>query len=270
VTKLIEKAIFQISIDVGVLLGETGKDSEEAIRSLLRLFEIYSIPATWAIVGCLFIEYPSTMERIADKILHGSVKHEIGYHSFTHINFSERSRYYAEIEIKEGLKIADKYGIIFKSFVFPHNAVGHEDLLKDNGFIIYRGQNIRRANANQNLISHVVCKGIDYLAPQPVDPNWRNGIWEIPASMYFEDLLLPFALLPKAKRGINAAIFSGNIFHIWFHPQDLIRNPLLINKLEIFLNFIAKKRDEGKIQALTMADLGLMLNENLSITDRIM
>lgn len=267
VVELIKKATFQISIDVGILLGDAGKDSEKAIESLLELFKTYSIPATWAVVGCLFTEYPSTMEHIMEKIFHSVTRHEIGYHSFSHVNFSQRGRGYAELEIKEGIKLAEKHGVVLKSFVFPYNAIGHADVLRENGFIIYRGQDIRRGAAKQNLFSRVVCYGIDQIISQPVDPKWRDGIWEIPASMQFQYPLLPFVLLQRAKRGVNRAILSGSVFHIWLHPQDLVTHPSLIEKLDTFLNFVAKKRDDGKILALTMGELGQMLNENLSTTD---
>jgi hypothetical protein len=267
--RLIKKAAFLISIDVGILLGEAGKDSVEAIESLLRLFETYSISATWAVVGCLFTEYPPTMEYIVEKILHGNVRHEIGYHSFTHINFSERGRSFVELEITEGLKLSNKLGINLKSFVFPNDAIGHTDVLRDNGFIIYRGQVIKQGNAKQHLLSRVVYIGLNHLISQPVDPKRHDGIWEVPASMHFEDSLFPFFILPRAKRGVNKAIRLQNVFHIWLHPQDLVTNPSLIKKLDSFLYFVAMKRDKGKIQALTMGELGSMLNENLSSSDKI-
>jgi len=259
---LSEKGIFLASIDVGILLGKSGKDSEEAIKVLLELFESHKIPATWAIVGCLFVEFPSTMKRIIDLILNSSCNHEIGYHSFTHINFSQRGRNYAEYEIEEGLKIAKQYGISMRSFVYPHNAVGHMDVLKENRFIIYRSKDISFANASQGLISRFFCKGIDHFLSDPVTPKWHDGIWEIPSSMYFSDSLLPFTLLMKAKSGVNKAISSGKVFHIWLHPQDLIHDPLLARRLDLFLHYVEKKINEGRLQATTMGDLGLMLNKN--------
>jgi len=260
---LIKKAVFIISIDLGILLGEGGKDSERAIESLIKLFKLYNIPATWAVVGCLFEEYPMTMENIVKKIIHGTGGQEIAYHSFTHINFSQRGRIYAEREIKEGLKIAKRLGISFNSFVFPHNAIGHLDVLKENRFTIYRGKDVKRVNEKQHLISRIAYRGIDHLISEPVSPKWCDGIWEIPASMHFYDPLLPHTLLIRAKFGVNKAIASKSVFHIWLHPQDLIMDYNLLNKLDSFLNFVVKKRDEGEIQPYNMADLGLMLNKDL-------
>lgn len=256
--------VFIISIDIGILSGEGGEQGEKSIETLLELFETYKIPVTWAIVGCLFIEYPSTMERIMEKILRSTVKHEIGWHSFSHINFSERGKYCANFEIKQGLELANKFGIALKSFVFPDNAMGHIDVLRENGFIIYRGQDIKREKLNQMLFSRIVNMGIDRLISQPVEPKQNNGIWEIPASMHFSEHFFSWTLLPRAKMGIHKAICSDKVFHIWLHPQDFLADTSLIIKFEKLLTFVAEKRDKQKIQILTMGELGSMLrlNEN--------
>lgn len=262
-TKGITLPVFLIDMDIGILLGKDGKESEKAIDSLLKLFEVYNIPATWAIVGCLFIEYPSTMKRILEKIVGSGVKHEIGYHSFLHINFSERSRRYAEAEIKEGLKLAKQLGVAFRSFVFPNNAIGHIDVLRENGFIIYRGQNIMRGSTNQSLLIRVLNKVINQLISQPVEPKWREGIWEVPCSMPFSNpVIFPsFTLLPRAKIGIKKAIRLKEVFDTYSHPSDLAIDPSLIKKLDTLLAFVAKKRDEGKLQTLTMGELGSILTK---------
>lgn len=262
-TKEITMPIFLIDVDVGTLWGEGGRESEKAIGSLLKLLETYNVPATWAIVGCLFTEYPSTMKYILEMIRGSGVKHEIGYHSFLHINFSRRSRGYAEAEIKEGLKLAKQLGVSFKSFVFPYNAIGHVDVLRENGFIIYRGRNITRGNPNQNRLIYVINNVIEQLISQPVEPKWMNGIWEVPCSMSFSNpVIFPsFALLPRAKTGINKAIRLKMIFHACLHAEDFLIDPSLIKKLDKLLTFVAKKRDEKKLQTITMGEFGLILTK---------
>lgn len=266
-TKEITMPIFLIDIDVGILLGEDGKVSEKAIDSMLKLFETYNIPATWAIVGCLFTEYPSTIQRIFEKIVGSGVNHEIGYHSFLHINFSERSWGYAEAEIKEGLKLAKQLGVTFKSFVFPNNSIGHIDVLTENGFIIYRGQNIVRGSTNQNPLIYMANRVINQLISQPVEPKWMDGIWDIPCSMSFSNpVIFPsFTLLARAKTGINKAIRTKKVFHTYLHPQDLVTNPLLSEKLEKLFAFVAKKRDEEKLQTITMGELGTILTNTMKL-----
>ena len=179
-TKELNKSIFIISLDTELIWGYAAYPSSGAVSLmknddmkvrgcidlLLNLFEKHNIPATWAIVGHLFLDHceredgiphkdmprfradwyssdPCTdIQRdplyygkdIVDKILSNRIDHEIGYHSFSHIVFSECSRDVAEAEIKVGDKLAKEFGITFKSFVFPENKIGHMDILKEHGF----------------------------------------------------------------------------------------------------------------------------------------
>ena len=249
--KLITKPTFIISLDVELLCGiindpESKSKSKcinllinddtkgrSCIDTLLNLFEKYNIPATWAVVGHLFLDYcecedgiphknmprfkenwyssdPCTdIQRnplyygkdIVEKILSNRIEHEIGYHSFSHVIFSECSREVAEAEIKMGNKLAKDFGIALKSFVFPENKIGHIDVLKENGFKIYRGENLTHGNMNQNLIIRKFNGGIDKMIAPPTEPKWMDGIWEIPSSMYFYDHKLNLACYQELRLG---------------------------------------------------------------------
>lgn len=262
--KEINEPIFLLDLDLGILLGKDGTNSENSINKLLLLFEKYNIPATWAIVGSLFEEYPSTMGRIFQNITESNVNHEICYHSFLHINFSERGRIYAEAEIKKGITLSEKLGITFNSFIFPSNGIGHVDVLKEYRYIIYRGPNLTRGNNKQPLLIRLTNKFINQLISQPAEPIWENGIWNIPCSMAFtKPTIFPtFALLPRAKSGINAAIRSKKIFHTYIHPHEM-DDPFFAAKLDQLLSFVAEKRDKQNLKTLTMGELGLELNKNL-------
>ena len=184
----LNKPIFIISLDVELMWGFAACPSHTdigllkrddakgrgCIDALLNIFEKHNIPATWAIVGHLFLDHckkedgmpHKTMPRfkpdwysadpctdlqkdplyygrdIVEKILSNQIGHEIGYHSFSHVVFSECSRKVAEAEIKIGNKLAKEFGITLKSFVPPENKIGDIDVLKENGFKIYRGENL--------------------------------------------------------------------------------------------------------------------------------
>jgi peptidoglycan/xylan/chitin deacetylase (PgdA/CDA1 family) len=144
------------------------------IRVLLSLFEKYKIEATWAVVGHLFLDHyqkengiphrdmarsrddwysPDPCSNIQkDPLFYGKdiiedimlsrIKHDIGYHSFSHVTFSECSRAVAEAEIEAGLKASAGFGLKLVSFVFPYNKIGHLDVLKQKGFTIYRSQDL--------------------------------------------------------------------------------------------------------------------------------
>ena len=178
--KLFDQPTFIISLDTELIWGYVAypslkevslmKSDDKKVRGcidiLLNLFKKHNIPATWAVVGHLFLDHcecedgiphkdmprfkddwystdPCTDIQkdplyygrdIVDKILSNRIEHEIGYHSFSHVVFSECSRKVAEAEIKMVNKLAKEFGITLKSFVFPENKVGHIDVLRENGF----------------------------------------------------------------------------------------------------------------------------------------
>ena len=267
------------------------------IDTLLNLFEKHNIPATWAVVGHLFLDHcecedgtshkdmprfkedwystdPCTdIQRdplyygkdIVEKILSNQIEHEIGYHSFSHVVFSECSREVAEAEIKEGIKLAKEFGITFKSFVFPENKVGHVDVLKENGFKIYRGENLGRCDINQSFLIRKFNGGIDKMIAPPAEPKWMDGIWEIPSSMSFCDPQIKLSILPRAKLGLYRAIQTKKVFHVFLHPHNLLMYPSLKDDLDKFLAFVAKKRDGGEIAVMTMGEFAVVLDEGTEL-----
>ena len=300
--KELNKPIFIISLDVESIWGYAAYPSHKdidllkndkqkgrgCIDILLNLFEKHNIPATWAVVGHLFLDHcecedgiphkdmprfkedwyssdPCTdIQRdplyygkdIVEKILSNRIEHEIGYHSFSHVVFSECSREVAEAEVKVGNKIAKEFGITLKSFVFPENKIGHVDILREYGFKIYRGANgYKRNDPSKNILIRKFNGGMNKLIAPPVEPRWKGGIWKIPSSMIFCDPQIKFSVLPRAKLGLYRAIKSKNVFHIWLHPHNLLMYPSLRDDLDMFLAVVSKKRDEGKIEVMTMGEL---------------
>lgn len=305
-----DKPIFIISLDIELIWGIAHTDSDMrllvndkkccrgAIESLLNIFERYNIPATWAVVGHLFLDHceredgiphkdmprfkkdwyscdPCTNiheaplyygRDIIEKILSSLVKHEIGYHSFSHVPFSECSREVAEAEINEGVKLANEFDIIFKSFVFPQDKIGHLDVLKENGFKIYRGRIFKRGNKNQRVAIRKINGAVDLITAKPVEPRLVDGIWEIPSSMlFFARYPFTSTLLPRAKIAIYRAMRANKVFHVWLHPQNLLYHPSLAKDLDNLLAFVFKKRKEGKIEVMTMGELAEVLNEGTKL-----
>jgi len=303
----LDKPVFIISLDTELLWGYVAHSTDKSVSLmrnddgnvrgcidiLLKLFEKHNIPATWAVVGHLFLDHcecedgiphkdmprfkddwyssdPCTDIQkdplyygrdIVEKILSSRIKHEIGYHSFSHVVFSECSQEVAEAEIKEGIKLAKNFGITLKSFVFPEDKIGHIDILKKYEFKIYRGKTLGKYNLNQNILIRKFCGGIDKIIAPPTEPKWMDGIWEIPSSMHFCDPQVKFSVLLRAKLGLYRAIRSKKVFHIFLHPHDLLRYPSLRSDLDKFLGIVAKKRDKGKIEVMTMEELASYLNE---------
>jgi len=311
---LLERPVFTVSLDVELMWGMIHENTKAAksctnllindpqngrgaIAFLLNVFEKYGIPATWAIVGHLFLDSCKGEEGVAhkdmprpkenwysvdpstgihsaplyygsdiiEKVLASPIEHDIGYHSFSHPIFTECSREVAQAEIEIGIKLAQRFGINLKSFVFPQNRVKHVDILKKNGFQIYRGTTQRRWDSSQSLIKRRLSGGIDKMIVSPVFPIWKGGIWEIPGSMLFYDPQIPSSLLPRAKLGLARTIWENKAFHIFLHPHNLLAQPSLGKMLDNFLSTVAKKRDGGKLQVMTMAGLAYHLNKKLGV-----
>lgn len=285
----LERAIFILSLDIGRDPKLHKREIKECIDFLLRILVKYKIPATWAVTGDFLLDLsckPSNLQRksrfnnlccidicpdscdntlffgedILKKIISSKVGHEIGYHSFSHPVFPQIKKEVADSEIKAGIEMAEHFGIILKSFVFPQEKIGHINVLKKYGFLIYRGETLMHSNLRSRALNKVNGLINEIIAP-PVMPEWKNGIWEIPSSMYFCDPKYPFSLLPRAKLGLWRAIRSNMVFHIWMHPWNLLEYKSLSRDFERFIEYACKKRSEGKIKVMTMGDFAASLNK---------
>jgi hypothetical protein len=269
----------------------------ERIDAVLSVLEMYQIPATWAVVGHLLLDpcheqsdvsckhkprftnlhsfdicansCDNTLyfgRDIVEKILSSTVGHEIGHHSFSHPLFSQISEEVADSEIKAGMETAEHFGIILKSFVFPQNKIGHIDVLKKYGLLVYRGETLMQSSLRSRSLNKVNGLINEMIAP-PVMPKWKNGIWEIPSSMYFSDPKYPFSLLPRAKLGLWRAIRSNMVFHVWMHPWNLLEYKALGRDFKLFMDYVSRKRNEGKIVVRTMGDFAICLNRMCNVEE---
>ena len=277
------------------LLSEDKSKGRRSTDILLKLFDKYHIPATWATVGHLFLDHcednngilhrdmprfeedwyssdPGTNiqhdplfygKDFLEKIQSSKIAHEIGYHTFSHVPFSECSREVAKAEIAKSVEIGKEWEIDFKSFVFPEHKVGHLDVLRDYGFMVYRGSCISDKPANQSRLAWAPSFALSKIIPPFAEPVLRDGIWEIPASMYFYDSLFPSLLQStlalRAKTGLRQAVRRGKFFHVYLHPENLLMQPSLANKLDEFLAYVAKCRDNGNLKVATMGEAAAQL-----------
>jgi peptidoglycan/xylan/chitin deacetylase (PgdA/CDA1 family) len=155
-------------------------DLRGTVRELLATFDELRVPATWAMVGHLFLgscvrgtdgrahpelKRPSYRwytkdwfgldpctdrdrdplwygDDLIDAILGSRVTHEIGCHSFSHIVYGDEgcSDAVASDDLGACIAAARARGITLRSFVFPRNSEGHHALLKEHGFTCYRGE----------------------------------------------------------------------------------------------------------------------------------
>jgi peptidoglycan/xylan/chitin deacetylase (PgdA/CDA1 family) len=244
---------------------------------MLKLFEEYDIPITWATVGHLFLstckkgdhdwmhripyfenrnwkfgkgdwfdcDPYSSWEKasswyapdLIEKILNSKVKHEIGCHTFTHIDFSDKNcpPEVAEDEIKACIEVANKWGLSLKSMVFPGGTYGNINILKKYGFQIYR------RNINYDLAYPFKDEVGIIISPTSTSFGNNNFEWTV---SYF---------IRRFKMYIDVSIKNQVVCHIWFHPS--IDTWFLKNIMPEVLRYAAQKRTEGQLWIGTMEQI---------------
>ena len=154
-------------------------DVRAIIKALVALLESYDVPATWALVGHLYLDrcersnkgvaHPELVhpaqswydddwfgkdpcsDRLRDPLWYGDDiveallrargGQEIGCHSFAHALFGDRSMTSeaARSDLALCRSLAAERGVSLRSFVFPRNVEGHHAVLREAGFTAYRG-----------------------------------------------------------------------------------------------------------------------------------
>jgi peptidoglycan/xylan/chitin deacetylase (PgdA/CDA1 family) len=161
-------------------------EKDMVIGRLLELLDELEIPATWFVVGHLFLDECHTEDgrkhpeivrpthawsrgdwfqhdpdgpeeeaptflgwSMVRRIVERQVRHEIGAHSFSHVIFGDPgcSRDTAASEVAACVAVARARGLEVRSFAFPRNRVGHLDVLAEQGFRCYRGPEPRWYNS---------------------------------------------------------------------------------------------------------------------------
>jgi peptidoglycan/xylan/chitin deacetylase (PgdA/CDA1 family) len=282
------------------LLRRDSSSGRRAVYELLGILDEYGIPATWAVVGHLLLDQcdkidgtahpdmprfkenwydadPCTNIRqdplfygrdIVERIMLSKVNHEIGYHSFSHVIFSQCSEEVADAEIAKGLELARKeYGLSLRSFIFPQNKAGHTDILRKYGFKAYRGENLWRAPHPVPSARRPLQRVINSVTAHPAKPYWEAGVLNIPTSMLFGAYRLPTVPI-RARLGLSDTIRNGGVFHISMHPQDLSKSNLLKKQLRTFFTYVDNKRKRKELDVLTMGELAIHFRNHEKVTSQ--
>jgi len=197
------------------------------------------------------------------------VEQEIGSHGFSHVLLGdpECSAATARSEIAAAVKAATELGIEMRSFAFPRNKVGHLPLLAEFGFNCYRGQDeVWYESVAQRKWYHRAAHLADVFvaaAPPAVLPHWDPiGLWNIPGSMLFTPSFGARKFIPvslrtaRARKGLRAAARERGIFHMWFHPTDLVeRRKAMLDGLRRVFETAAEMRAKGELDILSMGAL---------------
>lgn len=252
-------------------LGIAERDN---VPYILDLLNEYGIPVTWATVGHLFLsscsregkhahpEMPrppanplwqgdwykhdpcSSLDRdplwyapdLVEQVLQAKVRHEIGSHSFSHIDFSAQTsdRELVEKEMQQCADLMTPLGLKLRSLVYPFNHMGHHyhDLLHRLGIIAVRHRD------DKIRLSYPV--------------RSAAGVYQIYESMNLRSPNL-YDYRNKAELFIDHAIQHGLSYHLWFHPSD--PRPVFQKEFQQILRLIQQEREAGNVWTATMADL---------------
>lgn len=136
------------------------------------------------------------------QILNAKVKHEIGCHTFSHIDCSDEvcSAVVFAAEINECIKEASKLGLTFESFVHPGHTIGNLKTLSELGFTSFQSD-------PGNILGYPV--------------QHQKKLWELKRTYEFtyrKDWSIDYHIY-RYKKIIDRAIKNKTICNFWFHPS---------------------------------------------------
>ena len=268
-----------------------------AWNRLVDLFERGNVPATWAVVGHLFLDecdgvhadHPAGADWFArdpggdrvsnpnwfgrdliDRVDESDVDHEIGSHTFSHVEFGESDTdcAVADAELRLAKEVADDYGVALDSLVFPRNNAGHLDVLADNGFTCYRGNAPRRWYDETPLRSagKLTTYALGLSHPPIVEPRVdRHGLVDVPASLYLygfegvaQSLVAPLSecpVLQQVEAGLDAlAEREEGVLHLWLHPNN-ITSEAAFERMVGVVDLVNEYRRDHGVTVETMGDV---------------
>ncbi len=270
------------------------RERANAIRILEKLNE-FDVPASWATVGHLFLEKcarredclahhelprvphfdghwrflsgdwfqhdPCTDVRrdpawyapdLIGAIAASKTKHELACHGFSHLGFGAYvPDHVIEAEVDACLAVMKPFGVRPVSLVFPGNEVGKFDLLARKGFKIVRAFPVSWAEVSLPM-------------------KMQGGMWGTQGSIAVDTDAPSVNLQNRFKRlcrFVDRASDTKLNAHIWFHPSlsreqmEMVLFPLV--------EYIARRRERGEIQVLTMAELATATEEALAKEGRV-
>lgn len=262
-------------------------------RAAFDLLDRYHVPATWAVVGHLFLDdcdgrhpdhplsgdwfscelgdpdgdwcAPDLVAELDD----AAVGHEVGGHAFSHVPMNEPwvTAEIASAEFECCQRAAAGLDCSLDSFVYPRNWVEYRERLADADFACYRGPRPRPWYADSRL--RPVLKFLDHSplgrTTPVVEPAVdEHGLVNVPASLYlysFEGRARELAdrlgydpIVEVAKRGVDAVAESDGVFHVWLHPHNLLQSGGR-ERFENVLAYVARARDTTDLEVRTMGEV---------------
>jgi len=158
-------------------------------------------------------------------ILARKAKHEIGCHTFSHVDCRDDlgADQVFESEIRKCIGIASDWGLELKSFVHPGHTIGNLKQLERFGFTSFR------TNYRDTLALPVKHYGQLWEFKNTAELSWRQG-WSVEYHTY------------RYKKIIDRAIRHKKLCVLWFHPSFDSRVAEAV--LPALLTHLNHKRDQ--------------------------
>jgi len=162
---------------------------------------------------------------LIQNILNSDIKHEIGCHTFSHIDCSDKicSDAVFNCEINECKLQAEKFNIELETFVHPGHIIGNLDNLSKMGFTSFRSN-------NRNILGYPA--------------KHKNGLWEFEQTAEFAyqpQWSIEYHIY-RYKKIIDRAIKSKTLCYLWFHPSF---NSIVIDEiLPSVFTYIQEKKNQ--------------------------
>lgn len=206
--------------------------------------------------------------KILELIQSCTPKQDIGLHGYTHqiLGHPDCPPRAAEHELTAAVAVLEDHGISPSSFVFPRNQIGHLDALEDAGIDVYRGRDdvwFERWQLSRYLRKpfRFANEALSW-TPPVVTPQINSGLVEIPGSQVFRPFHDGWEYAPsrtrlrRAKKGLDAAVETGQIFHLRFHPFDLGFDPdRLLDSLQHILRYANRLCDENRLEIRSLSEI---------------
>jgi len=174
---------------------------------------------------------------LIDQIIKSPVGHEIGCHTFSHIDCTDKNctPELLNAELNECVKEAQKKGIQLKSIVFPGGTNGNYEVLKNAGFKCYR----------KSTNFHIDIPVLD-----------KHGLVQIPSSYNLDRSNLNWTAkryIRMANSFVKKASKHKMVAHLWFHPS--LDKWYIENVMPFVLENINREVREGRVEVYTMDKL---------------
>ncbi len=140
---------------------------------------------------------------LIEQILNSKVKHEIGCHTFSHIDCRDVvcSPEVFQAELAACKEAAERFGLRdMKSFVHPGHTIGNLDILTKQGFTNFRSN-------DRNVLGYPLKRS--------------NGLWEYEQTaefLYKKEWSVNYHIY-RFKKIVDRSIATNTVCYFWFHPS---------------------------------------------------